>query len=58
MEQAAQRKILSADRSIDGVKIAFDDGKTALYPTVMLYAALATLKGVINGAGPEELKED
>jgi hypothetical protein len=38
--------------------IAFDDGKTALYPTDMLYAALATLKGVIDGPGPEELEED
>jgi hypothetical protein len=50
-------EILSADRSRSGVLIAFDDGKTALYPTDMLYAALATLEGVIDGPGPEELEE-
>jgi hypothetical protein len=51
-------EILSVDRSRNGVLIAFDDGKTALYPTDILYAALATLKGVIDGPGPEELEED
>ena len=35
----------------------FEDGKTALYPSEMLYAALPSLKNVIDGPGPEELEE-
>jgi hypothetical protein len=58
MERAAQRKILSADRSLDGVMIVFDDGKTALYPTSLLYELLPQISGVIGGPGPEELEEE
>ena len=51
-------KILSADTFDGGVLIVFEDGKTALYPSEMLYAALPSLKNVIDGPGPEELEED
>jgi hypothetical protein len=53
-----ERRILSADRSRDGVIIVFDDGKTALFPASMLYELLAQIPDVIDGPGPEELEED
>jgi len=49
--------ILSADRSHDGVVIAFEDGKTALYPTETLYAIWFILQRSIEKPGPEELEE-
>jgi hypothetical protein len=51
-------KILSADTSDGGIIVAFENGKTAFYPTEMLYAALPSLENVIDGPGPEELEEN
>ena len=54
----AEPKIISADLSIHGVMIVFDDGKTALFPAPILYKLLAQISGVIDGPGPEELEEE
>jgi hypothetical protein len=58
MGTRSERRIISADRSRQGVLIVFDDGKAALYPASLLYAALSRIKRVIDGPGPEELEED
>jgi len=54
METPADRKVLSADRYHDDVLIAFDDGKTAVYPAYILYACLGQIEKVITDDGPEE----
>jgi hypothetical protein len=58
MKSAAAHRILSADHCLGGVVITFDDGKTALFPTSLLYDSLSQIAGVIDGPGPEELEEE
>jgi hypothetical protein len=57
MHGADDRTILAADRSRHGVMIAFDDGKTALFPAAFLYASLHHAQEV-RDMGPEELVEE
>jgi hypothetical protein len=57
VEARYNRRIVSAERSRHGVMIVFDDGKSALFPAELLYAALSQVEGVVDGPGPEELEE-
>ena len=57
MKDAEERRIISVDRSRDGIVIVFDDGEIAVYPASLLYAHLPQIEEVIHGDGPEELEE-
>ena len=46
--------IIEVERVAAGVLIVFEDGRSAVYSTVLLYELLPSAQAVIDVLGPEE----